>query len=185
MIFGHFPFFWYFYLIFPWTRAIFFKCNPPNQNQLFLGQTFIPWLSYVQTQLDPKYFVDRTNFYFGAPPYCPELGTNTMFDKCCRTCCSPRTLQIYIVGNYVQVVDGSQSRLFFPRQLVCCLPSGGFPCQAWQGVSLLVPGRLWACLTHATVQWLDSALGKGSITHSSYGRARNNWTSQCKNYFNW
>ena len=38
---------WYFYLIFPWARAIFFKCKPPNQNQLFLGQTFFSWLSYV------------------------------------------------------------------------------------------------------------------------------------------
>ena len=47
VIFGHFAFFWYFYLIFPWARAIFFKCNPPHQNQLFLGQTFFPWLSNV------------------------------------------------------------------------------------------------------------------------------------------
>ena len=47
VIFGHFAFFWYFYLIFPWARAIFFKCNPPHQNKLFLGQTFFPWLSNV------------------------------------------------------------------------------------------------------------------------------------------
>ena len=30
---------------------------------------FFSWLSYVQTQLDPKYFVDWTIFHFGAPPY--------------------------------------------------------------------------------------------------------------------
>ena len=36
-----------------------------------MGQFFFSWLSYVQTQLDPKYFVDWTIFHFGAPPYCP------------------------------------------------------------------------------------------------------------------
>ena len=42
VIFGHFAFFLFFFAIFQATRAIFFKCNPPHQNQFFWGQTFFP-----------------------------------------------------------------------------------------------------------------------------------------------
>ena len=38
-------------LIFPWARAILFKCNPSNQNQLIFGQAFFLSFSSFQSSL--------------------------------------------------------------------------------------------------------------------------------------
>ena len=54
-------------------KSQIFKSNPPTLNEFFLGQTFSPWHSYVQTHLNLLLYEDWMNFHLGAPPYCAQF----------------------------------------------------------------------------------------------------------------